>query len=68
MQNRSQTFDVAPITIRHFLRRRARVKKTALQIRFFSVLLADNRVSAEGVVKCSHRCPYRKSNPDVLMV
>ena len=35
MQNRSQTFDVAPITTRHFLRRRARVKKIALQIRFF---------------------------------
>ena len=42
MQNRSQTFDVAPITIRHFLRRRARVKKTALQIRFFSVLLGGD--------------------------
>lgn len=33
------TLNAAPITTRHFLLRRARVKKIALQISFFSVLL-----------------------------
>ena len=49
MQNRSQTFDVAPITTRHFLRRRARVKENRSANSFFSVLLKELRRYAEAL-------------------